>query len=102
LVLVVRAASLASSNAQDVIPTAMPAILDGCAELLIVAEPSDARSGLIRSLLTKTTACGRTAPQLFSSLDEALRYAQGLAPHDVLELQRQNLRRSVPPRGAKA
>jgi hypothetical protein len=99
LVLVVNAASLASSSAQDVIPTAMHAILDGCAELLVVADPIDARSSVVRSLLTKTAAHGRTPPQLFRSLDEALRYAQGVAPHDVLELQRQNLQRSSPPRG---
>lgn len=103
VILVIRTAALASGNASDVLPTAMPAILDGCEQLIVVAEPADARGSLMRSLFTGSSAAplGRTTPKLFTSLDEALLHVQRLVPHDVLDLQRQNLRRSFPPSGKR-
>jgi len=103
VILVIRTAALASGNARDVLPTAMPAILDGCEQLIIVVEPADARSSLMRSLFTGSGAAqlGRTTPKLFTSLEEALLHVQRIVPHDVLELQRKNLRRSFPPSGER-
>jgi hypothetical protein len=100
LILVVQNASVANSNARDVLLTAMPAILDCCAELLVVAATASSTTHIVRTLLGKPSAHSRPSPRLFASVDDALRHAQGIAPHEVLELLRQSLRRSRPPQGA--
>lgn len=100
LILVVNDASVANSTAEDVLPTALPAILDCCCELLVVAAPPDSRTSVVRCLLGKPNAHSRPIPQHFATVDDALHHAQAAAPHDVLELLRQNLRASRPPSSA--
>lgn len=102
LILVIRGETLASAHVRDVMSTAMPAILDGCEELVIVAAPADAQSSFLRAVVTgSSTAHGRTTPRVFTSFDEALLHVQRIVPHDVLELQRRNLRRTFPPRSCE-
>jgi hypothetical protein len=79
----------------------VPAILDCCEELVIVVEGADLdRAPLRNAFVTdRRTATKRTPPRLFESLSAAFAHAQHLAPHDVLELQRQLLHQSLPPNG---
>lgn len=78
----------------DIIPTALPAILDSCSDLFVIVEPDDPHGRTIRALFSVASSPSTgSGPQAFSSLDEALVRAQAIAPHDALEIQRQNLRR---------
>lgn len=101
VVLVIRPTAFEKGGAPEVLQTALPAILDGCAELVVVARRADARTSALRPIFQPSTPAhaGRKSPRHCESLDEALAYVQNIAPHDVLELRRQNLRRSMPPAG---
>jgi hypothetical protein len=99
VVLVIRPTAFEKGGAPEVLQTAMPAILDGCAELVVVVRRADARGSALRPILQPSTPAGRKPPRHCESIDEALAYVQNIAPHDVLELRRQSLRRSMPPVG---
>lgn len=94
LLLAVHRAVFAGPGPFDIVPTALPAILDSCRDLFVIVEPDDPQARTIRALFGAANgASTRSAPQTFLSLDEALVRAQAVAPHDALEVQRQNLRR---------
>jgi len=78
----------------------LPAILD-CCDLLVVVEGSASDRQPIRAAFetTRRTPTKHIAPRTFDSLSAALAHAQPFAPHDVLELQRQVMRQSLPPSG---
>jgi hypothetical protein len=101
LILIVPPSAFIGNGAGDVFLTALPAILDACREVIVVAEAADPRSGMLRSIFAEPRASqsGRATARHFNSVDEALSHVEGIAPHDVLELKRQILRRSSPPRG---
>jgi hypothetical protein len=101
VVLVIHPAAFAKGGGPEVLHTALPAILDGCVEFVVVACRADARSSALRPILRPSTPtyAGRKSPRHCESLDEALAYVQNIAPHDVLELRRRSLRRSMPPSG---
>ena len=103
LIIVTRPTAFAKASLPEVLQTALPAILEGCAELIIVAEPADARGSVLRAILRTPSSArgGRKSPRHFESLDQALGHVQRTAPHDVLELRRQSLRRSLPPSGVR-
>ena len=79
----------------------LPALLDCCEQLLIVVEGSASDRTPIRAAFqtTRRTAARQTPPRIFDSLSAAFTHAQTLAPHDVLELQRQAMRQSLLPNG---
>jgi hypothetical protein len=94
LLLAVHPVVFAGPGPFDIIPTALPAILDGCSDLFVIVEPDDPHARTVRALFGAASAAStRSGPQIFLSLDEALVRAQAVAPHDALEVQRQNLRR---------
>lgn len=94
LLLAVHRAVFAGPGPFDIIPTALPALLDGCCNVFVILEPEDPQARTIRALFSVATRTStRSGPQIFFSLDEALVGAQAVAPHDALEVQRQNLRR---------
>jgi hypothetical protein len=93
LVLAIRAVVFAGDGPFEIIPTALPALLDSSSGLFVVLDALS-RAQAVRALFT-ATGCrtARSALQIFASLDDALVAAQKVAPHDALELQRQTLRR---------
>lgn len=101
LILSIHPSVLMTTSVGDVLLTALPAILDCCRELLVVAEVTDARRGTLRSLFAEPKAqqSARTAVRYCKSLDVALRHVENVAPHEVLDLKRQTLRRLLPARG---
>jgi hypothetical protein len=103
VVLVIRATAFEKGGVPEVLQTALPAVLDCCAELIVVARRADARSSALRPILQPSTStqAGRKSPRHCESIDQALAYVQNIAPHDVLELRRQSLRRSRPPSGGE-
>jgi len=76
----------------------LPAILDGCQELVVALEGSENDRASLRAVLQtrQPGATMRTPTRLFDTLSAAFGHAQGAAPHDVLELQRLVMRRSFP------
>ena len=76
----------------------LPALLDGCQELVVALEGSENdRASLRAALQTRHPgATMRTPTRLFDTLSAAFGHAQSAAPHDVLELQRLVMRRSYP------
>ena len=97
LVLAIRAVVFAGDRPFDIIPTALPVLRDSCSGLFIVLEAL-ARAQAVRALFADTGRGTAKSPlQIFASLDEALVAAQKIAPHDALEIQRQNLRRQFRP-----
>lgn len=79
----------------------VPAILDCCDELVIVVEGVDIDRAPLRNAFAtnRRTVTKQKPPHLFDSLSAAFTHAQHLAPHDVLELQRQLLHQSLPSNG---
>jgi hypothetical protein len=98
LVLAILPGAFTDDGDFDVIPTALPAIVDSCSALFVVVDPRHSRARMVRRLFTISASGARTsATEFFPSLDDALVAAQRVAPHDALEAQRQNLRRGAPP-----
>jgi hypothetical protein len=77
----------------------LPAILDCCEHLVVEGASADRSSLRAAFQTTRRTATKRTPPQVFESLSAAFEHTQRYAPHDVLELQRQAMRQSLPPSG---
>ena len=77
----------------------LPAILDGCQELIVAIEGNRSDRASLRAAFQARRAgvTMRTPTRLFDTLNAAFGHAQGAAPHDVLELQRLVMRRSFPP-----
>jgi len=78
----------------------VPALLRCCTELVVVVEGGSERAALraaFQDLKPGTAARSRTT--MFETLGAAFAYAQRVAPHDVLDLQRHVLRQSYPPSG---
>lgn len=93
LVLAIRPIVFAGDGPFEIIPTALPALLDSCSGLFLVLEALS-RARAVHALFgDKGCRYGQPTPQIFASVDDALVAAQKIAPHDALELQRQNLRR---------
>jgi len=94
LLLAVGLAVFAEEEPFGIVRTALPALLDCCSGLFVILEPRDRRAQAIRSLFAGGRGVpAKSAVQIFSSVDDALVAAQAVAPHDALEVQRQNLRR---------
>jgi hypothetical protein len=76
----------------------LPAILDGCQELVVALEGNESdRASLRGAFQTRHSgATMRTPTRLFDTLGAAFGHAQSASPHDVLELQRLVMRRSFP------
>jgi hypothetical protein len=102
LILVIRqAVPLPAAFLLNSLQASVPAILDSCAQLVIVIEGAGIDRAPLRSVFqtTRRTVAKQTPPQIFDSLSAAFAHAQRFAPHDVLELQRLVLRQSFPPHG---
>ena len=98
LILVIRESMPApGSYLLSCLRAALPALLDCCEQLLVVVEGSTSDRTLIRGAFqtTRRTAAKQTSVQLFESLSTAFTHAQRFAPHDILELQRQVMHRSL-------
>ena len=81
----------------------LPALLDCCEHLALVVEGTGTARDSLRAVF-RTADHGstkRAQPRFFESLSAAFAYAQSFAPHDVLELQRQAIRQSYPPKGIR-
>jgi hypothetical protein len=76
----------------------LPAILNSCQELVIAVEGDGAERSSLRACFKnmRPGLSRRCAAQVFDSLGDAFAHAQRFAPHDVLELQRSPLPRSLP------
>jgi hypothetical protein len=76
---------------------ALPAIMDGCSEILVASDDDNAYplGKSIRATLALSTAQHSKSVQSFALLDDALIRAQVTFPHEVLELRRQRIRSGV-------
>lgn len=97
--------NLSPSSAKDITKRStvfidvLPALLAYCQEVVMACE---GESGLLEQL-RRCLCCSATTPLVtflrplifFELLDDAFTHAQGLFPHDVLELRRQRIRSGV-------
>jgi hypothetical protein len=102
VLVLVRSVAAPPASVRTALQDALPAILDSCAELLIAVQSDSATRDPAATFLFGTRALpligGRQPARFFGSLEDALAHAQSTAPHEILELKRALLRRSLPPR----
>ena len=82
--------AVASLAVQAELVSCLPRILAQCQKLLVASEPGAVGHRLIRAFFLAHSVGGGAEPclQLCDSLGQAFEYAQRVAPHEVLELQR--------------
>jgi hypothetical protein len=75
----------------------LPAIMDGCYEILVASDEDNAYplGKSIRATLALSTAKRTKSVQSFALLDDALIRAQTTLPHEVIELRCQRIRSGV-------
>jgi hypothetical protein len=98
IVLVPRETSAPHVHVRNALRGVLPAILDRCHELIVVVEGNESGRQLLRGMFAPTPAArsgSRLATRFFVALDDALAFAQRIAPHDTLAVQRALLQRKL-------
>jgi hypothetical protein len=102
--LIIRVTSAAPATPPHVLSSlaeALPVLLDSCDELLVAIEgESRDRADLRATFESSRRSAAHASTRFFNTLSDALTHAQRSAPHDILDLQRLVLRRSVPPKSS--